>query len=465
MTGAVERSARRIWLKALRTARRRLKASGRQGLLANLQPPAETGDRDIGQRLYRRRWLLALIVGVILFFVGLYDLPFLPAAIGFGAIMAGAAFIPREGVRNPLRLQFLESEHSPPADIGMAMLNALPSPAVLLDPSGRVVTFNQLAADFVPAMRKGDHISGVLRDPDVLDAVATAHLSPGSRVTVRFEQRVPVERHTEATISWIAKDGKPAFRSTPAIMIFLRDLTEQERLDSLYTDFVANASHELRTPLASVIGYIDTLRGAARHDERVRDQFLDIMARQAYRMARLIESLLSLSRIEMRVHLRPQTRVDLNDIARHVLTDLKPLAERTGAAFHLETLPEPAWILGDQDELVQVITNLVDNGVKYGRNGGNVWLTITRGETIGDRGRFLLTVRDDGEGIDEKHLPRLTERFYRANDMSSEKTGTGLGLAIVQHVVNRHRGELRIASERGSGSSFTISLAGTDAPE
>src|SRR5690606_32752511 len=121
-----------------------------------------------------------------------------------------------------------------------------------------------------------------------------------------------------------------------------------------------------------------------------------------------IESLLSLSRIEMRVHLRPQTRVDLNDIARHVLTDLKPLAERTGAAFHLETLPEPAWILGDQDELVQVITNLVDNGVKYGRNGGNVWLTITRGETIGDRGRFLLTVRDDGEGIDEKHLPRLT---------------------------------------------------------
>jgi two-component system phosphate regulon sensor histidine kinase PhoR len=248
-------------------------------------------------------------------------------------------------------------------------------------------------------------------------------------------------------------------------MIYIRDLTEQERLDSLYTDFVANASHELRTPLASVIGYIDTLRGAARNDEKVRDQFLDIMARQAYRMARLIENLLSLSRIEMRVHLRPQTRVDLNDIANHVLTDLRPLAERTGISFHLTTLPEPAWILGDRDELVQVITNLVDNGVKYGRNGGNVWLTVSRGEANGDRGRFLVTVRDDGEGIDEKHLPRLTERFYRATDLGKEKSGTGLGLAIVQHVVTRHRGELRINSTIGTGSTFTISLAGASAPE
>jgi two-component system phosphate regulon sensor histidine kinase PhoR len=464
MTGAVERTVRRMWLRALRIARRKLKEPGRQRVLAKLPPAAETSDRDIGQRLYRRRWLLALTVGVILFFVGIYDLPFFPAVLGFGAIATGAAFIPREGVRNPLRLQFLENEHAP-ADVGLAIVNALPSPVVLLDPFGRVVTFNQLASDFLPAMRKGDHISGVLRDPDVLDAVAKAHLSPSRRAVVTFEQRVPVERHTEATISWIAKDSKPAPGSVPAIMIYLRDLTEQERLDSLYTDFVANASHELRTPLASVIGYIDTLRGAARNDEKVRDQFLDIMARQAYRMARLIENLLSLSRIEMRVHLRPQTRVDLNDIARHVLTDLQPLAERTGVAFHLETLPEPAWILGERDELVQVITNLVDNGVKYGRNGGNVWLTIRRGEANGDRGRFLLTVRDDGEGIDEKHLPRLTERFYRANDMSTEKTGTGLGLAIVQHVVNRHRGELRIASERGRGSSFTISLAETGVPE
>lgn len=433
-------------------------------MLAKL-PPALGSDRDIRQRLYRRRWLLAVSMGVILFFVGIYNLPFFPAVIGFGAITAGAAFIPREGVLTPLRRQFLENEPLPPSDIGLAMLNALPSPAMLLDALGRIVTFNELAGEFWPALRKGDHISGVMRDPNLLEAVANAHIAPNRRTVVTFEQRVPVARHTEATICWIAKDDKLRLGSVPAIMVHLRDLTEQERLDNLYTDFVANASHELRTPLASVIGYIDTLRGAARNDEKVRDQFLDIMARQAHRMARLIENLLSLSRIEMRVHLRPQNPVDLNDIAGHVMSDLQLLAEQTGVKFHLTTLPEPAWILGDRDELVQVITNLVDNGVKYGRNGGNVWLEIRRGEANGDRGRFLLTVRDDGEGIDEKHLPRLTERFYRASDMGSEKSGTGLGLAIVQHVVNRHRGELRISSQIGKGSTFTISLAETGAPE
>ncbi len=431
-------------------------------MLAKIPPAMEPRDAAAGQRLYRRRWLLAVISGVILFFVGIYELPFFPALIGFGAIMAGAAFIPRDGVRNSLRLQFLETEQAAPTtDIGLAMLNALPAPVMLLDAYGRIVTFNDLAADFWAALRKGDHISGVLRDPDILNAVSSAHLKPKQRTVVTFEQRVPIERHSEATISWIAKDGAQRIGSVPAIMVYIRDLTEQERLDSVYTDFVANASHELRTPLASVIGYIDTLRGAARNDEKVRDQFLDIMARQAYRMARLIENLLSLSRIEMRLHLRPQTRVDLNDIAKHVLTDLEPLAEQTGVSFHLATLPAPAWILGDRDELIQVITNLVDNGIKYGRNGGNVWLMVTRG----DNGRFLVTVRDDGEGIDEKHLPRLTERFYRATDVSGEKSGTGLGLAIVEHVVNRHRGELRIDSKIGKGSTFTISLSENRAPE
>jgi two-component system phosphate regulon sensor histidine kinase PhoR len=436
-------------------------------VLANLPPNAESSDKDIGQRLFRRRWLLALSTFIILFFVSIYELPLLPALAGFSAFVAGAAFIPREGVLRPLRLQFLEAElHQPPAsEIYSSILVALPSPALLLDSHGSMVAFNDLASDLWPALRKGDHISGVLRDPGVLDAVANAYLSPKKRVIVPYEQRVPIERTMEATVSWIGRNPDPSISQTPAILIFLRDLTEQERLDSLYTDFVANASHELRTPLASVIGYIDTLLGAARNDEAVREQFLQIMARQAHRMARLIENLLSLSRIEMRVHVRPQTRVDLNEIARQVLADLKPLAEKTGVKFHLATLPDPAWILGDRDELMQVITNLVDNGVKYGRNGGNVWLTIRRGEANGDRGRFLLTVRDDGEGIDEKHLPRLTERFYRANDMSTEKSGTGLGLAIVQHVVNRHRGELRIASEIGTGSSFTISIAETSAPE
>jgi two-component system phosphate regulon sensor histidine kinase PhoR len=206
-----------------------------------------------------------------------------------------------------------------------------------------------------------------------------------------------------------------------------------------------------------VIGFIETLQGAARHDEAARDHFLEVMGRQANRMARLIDNLLSLSRIEMRMHLKPQARVDLNDVAEHALMDLEPVAELAGVTIRFTPLGEEAWVLGDRDELIQVVSNLVENSVKYGRPGGNVWLTVERQEAA-NGGSFALSVRDDGPGIDAKHLPRLTERFYRANDAGGEKSGTGLGLAIVKHVVTRHRGELKISSELGKGSAFTIML-------
>ncbi len=245
--------------------------------------------------------------------------------------------------------------------------------------------------------------------------------------------------------------------SRPAILVHLRDLTDQERLDQLRTDFVANASHELRTPLASLIGFIETLQGAARNDQAAREHFLEIMSRQAQRMSRLINNLLSLSRIEMRMHLKPQARIDLNDVSENALLDLESLAEQTGTTLHFSPTPGEAVVFGDGDELIQIISNLVENGIKYGRQGGNVWLSIERKAQNGGS-KFVLTVRDDGVGIDEKHLPRLTERFYRANDTGGEKSGTGLGLAIVKHVVTRHRGELQIASELGKGSTFAITL-------
>jgi two-component system phosphate regulon sensor histidine kinase PhoR len=280
---------------------------------------------------------------------------------------------------------------------------------------------------------------------------------------VQYEQRVPIERHMDVTISWIGPASGSAPERRPAILLSLRDLTEKERLDQLRTDFVANASHELRTPLASLLGFIETLQGAARNDTAAREQFLGIMALQARRMARLIDNLLSLNRIEMRLHLKPQDQVDLVEVAEHVVTALEPLAESSGIAVHLEVPEDAAWVTGDWDELVQVGSNLMENAVKYGRAGGNVWLAVGRTPEGQPRG-WSITVRDDGPGIDKKHLPRLTERFYRANDAGGEKSGTGLGLAIVKHVVTRHRGELQIASELGNGSSFTVSLAEAPAP-
>ena len=427
----------------------------------DLPPSAEALAERIVQRLYLRRWLLALSISVILIFVFIYQLPPLPAIFGILCIIAGGALLPREGVMRPVQLNLRTLDRSA-EQIASGIIEGLPGQAIVLNAQGQVLSFNRLADEFFANIRSGEHISSFIRDPGVLAGVGG--VGPASRPsqTVSYEQRVPIERHMEATISWIGPaSGKTPARG-PAILIFLRDLTEQERLDRLRSDFIANASHELRTPLASVLGFIETLQGAARNDASARERFLEIMGRQAQRMARLIDNLLSLNRIEARLHLRPQTLVDMNELAAHVIATLQPVAERSGIACHLTGPDGPSWVQGDRDELVQVITNLVENAIKYGRHGGNIWLAIDR-DPNPLVPKIVLTVRDDGEGIEEKHLPRLTERFYRANDAGGDKSGTGLGLAIVKHVMTRHRGHLRMASERGKGSTFTIILDETPA--
>lgn len=426
-------------------------------VLADLPPSADALVQQMIQRIYLRRWLLLLTLAVISVFVLVYSLPLIPAFLGSISIIAGAAFTPSEAILRPLRLNLRVSDRPITHEAMAGALEGLPSPVIMLDAQRRVLYFNSLAADLWPALRQGDHISSYIRDPGVLEAVAGAHPAMRPRQMVPYEQRVPIERHMEARISWIGQSQRQSDTHAPAIMIHLRDLTERERIDRLRTDFVTNASHELRTPLAALIGFIETLQGAARDDANARAHFLDIMARQAQRMARLVDNLLSLSRIEMRMHLKPQTSVDLTDIAEQVLADLQPLAKQNNIAFHFEPVIDEAWVYGDRDELIQVVSNLVENSIKYGGEGCNVWLSIAR-ETQGESSKLLLTVRDDGQGIDQTHLPRLTERFYRVNDAGPEKSGTGLGLAIVKHVITRHRGDLRIDSEPGKGAVFTIAL-------
>ncbi len=426
-------------------------------VLPDLPPSAEAFATRMIQRLFLRRWLVILSASIILVFVLFYRLPELPALLGFVSIAAGAALLPREGVMRPVRFSLRAGEREGGERAVSGLLEGLPSPAILLNRQGRVIRFNTLGREFLPPLKAGDHISAFIRDPGVLDAVTKASAVARRQQVVPYDQRVPIERHIEATVSWVGPDSGRPSEHAPAILLHLRDLTEQERLEQLRKDFVANASHELRTPLAALLGFIETLQGAARNDPAAREHFLDIMARQAQRMSRLIDNLLSLSRVEMRLHLRPQNRVNLNDIVKQALTALAPVAEKAGMATHFDIRGNGAWVLGDRDELIQVVSNLVENAIKYGHSGGNVWLTIDR-RPEGGVSRFGLTVRDDGAGIEEKHLPRLTERFYRANDEGGEKSGTGLGLAIVKHVVTRHRGELTIASQLGKGSAFTIIL-------
>jgi two-component system, OmpR family, phosphate regulon sensor histidine kinase PhoR len=428
-----------------------------EGVLPDVSSHTEALAARSLRRLYLRRWLVVACGLVILGFVFLYGLPALPAAAGFALIAASAGLLPREGVFRPIRLAARIDEKADLSQRFIALLDGLPAPAILLTARGQVWSFNLQAKEYLNGLREGQHISAAIRDPRLLEAVSNAHAARQARQAVLLEERVPIERYLEATLSFIAKPGETANRG-PAILLFLRDLTEQERLDRLRSDFIANASHELRTPLTSLLGFIETLQGSAKYDPDAQQRFLPIMGKQAERMARLIDNLLSLSRVEMRQHLRPQARVDLNECLRHVMASMEPLAAASQMRLHFTGLDAPAIVIAERDELVQVFSNLVHNALKYGHSGGNVWLNIQYIPASGEKARFAVTVRDDGPGIASEHLPRLTERFYRANGNGGEKAGTGLGLAIVKHVVARHRGDLKIASEVGIGSTFTILL-------
>ena len=338
------------------------------------------------------------------------------------------------------------------------VIDAIPFAAIALDAAGALVHHNRLAAEMFPRIRDGLPMSHVSRSPDLLLAVDRVLAGEGERFDVELVERVPVERRLAATVSRLLRPGRS---SAPHALVTFRDLTEQDRLGRMRSDFIANASHELRTPLASLRAFVETLQGPARDDENARTRFLQLMAQQAERMTRLIDDLLSLSRVEMRVHLPPRGIVELNETAAYVCQSLEPVAEAAAQAkLVLKRDGEPARIRADRDEIVQVLQNLIHNAIKYGRSGGTVEIQVGRDAPRGSAGaKVWVSVTDEGAGIAPEHLPRLTERFYRVSAISSrEKGGTGLGLAIVKHILNRHRAELRISSRLGAGSTFTASF-------
>jgi two-component system phosphate regulon sensor histidine kinase PhoR len=222
------------------------------------------------------------------------------------------------------------------------------------------------------------------------------------------------------------------------------------------SDFVANASHELRTPLASLRGFIETMQGPARKDEAAREKFLGIMLEQVTRMSRLVDDLLSLSRLELKSKIAPDGVVDLASVISSVAASLGPLAKDLGVTIHLDLPAYPVRVTGERDELTEVFENLIENACKYGQSGGHVDVRMTGGAPE-QSGPVEVAVTDHGPGIPEDQVPRLTERFYRVNvEHSKSKKGTGLGLAIVKHILTRHRASLVIRSELGKGSTFTV---------
>lgn len=332
-----------------------------------------------------------------------------------------------------------------------SVINGLPMPVLLIGPDERVRAANPPLIAVLGLDLVGKHYITALRQPAVIDAISTVRREGGATVT-----------------SFVGRDGDKdtTYRVSVAetggdIILSFEDQTAAEEAGKMRRDFVANVSHELRTPLTALLGFIETLSGAARDDAKARARFLEIMAHEANRMTRLVDDLLSLSRVEEDERVRPREHVDLGALLSSVIKGLEPQAEAAGVTVLLELQGGDEMVPGDAGQLVQVFTNLVENGIKYGETGKDVTVTLApkamhqrlRGEGI------QISVVDQGEGIASHHLSRLTERFYRVdNHRSREVGGTGLGLAIVKHIISRHRGRLVIESELGAGTTVSVFL-------
>lgn len=355
------------------------------------------------------------------------------------------------------------------------VIDTIPDPLLLIDERGRVSQANREARRQFGQQIVDRDLSTVLRHPEILATVRRA-LAGGQGGDVEIGLAAPVERVFNVRVESLNKGGPGG---AAALMLFV-DLSSIRRAEQMRVDFVANVSHELRTPLATLLGFIETLQGPARDDAEARDRFLEIMKAQGNRMSRLVNDLLSLSRIETNEHKSPSERVVLGPVLEGVKATLDLEARRKDMAVRLDTAADLPAVIGAEDELAQVAQNLLDNAIKYGRPGTEITVTARRAERLpasfpggpgggSDGGpgaaAVAIAVRDRGDGIPSEHIPRLTERFYRVDTARSrELGGTGLGLAIVKHIVSRHRGALTIQSTPGEGSEFTVFIpaAGTE---
>jgi two-component system, OmpR family, phosphate regulon sensor histidine kinase PhoR len=335
-----------------------------------------------------------------------------------------------------------------------AIVAGMPDPAVLLDRAGRVIHLNAAAAQLAPALRKNELAQFALRSPEIITALREAIATTEPR-RATYLDHVPVDRWMELIITPVPVPT--LFGGTDKCMLMtFHDQTPLRRVEEMRADFVANASHELRTPLAALSGFIDTLQGPAKDDAKARERFLGIMHTQATRMARLIDDLLSLSRVELSAHVRPDTLVDIVPILRQVVDGLEPLAGERHVTIDIDLPDAPVPIAGDREELLRLFENLVENALKYGASGGKVMVSLSQAISGDGTPEVRVMVRDFGPGIAPEHLPRLTERFYRVDVGDSRaQGGTGLGLSLVKHIVNRHRGRLLIESVLKNGATFT----------
>ncbi|WP_137929481.1 ATP-binding protein [Mesorhizobium comanense] len=404
----------------------------------------------IAARLWNGRWLILagfLAILAVYFLAGISAYVLVPAL----AMLLGAALLPAGGAgQSPEDAAAIEA-------IGLQRLSgeylaaAVADPLIIFDHAATIVHANASAFAAFGGIAPGISLPLKFRAPEMqalLDSMLSGAVASD---VVDYTEKLPVERAYRVSASSVG-------HGTDLYVLVFKDQSEARRIDRMRADFIANASHELRTPLASIAGFIETLRGPARNDPAAREQFLQIMQNQTGRMARLIDDLLSLSRLEMKPYLKPGTEVDLRQTVDGVIDSLAPLARENNVAIERNFAQGALSVPGDRDELFQVFENLLENACKYGQSGGRVVVSIARGNDGSEPG-FDVTIRDFGPGIPEEHIPRITERFYRV-DVESSRTqkGTGLGLSIVKHILTRHNARLTIKSEVGKGAAFSVHL-------
>ena len=347
----------------------------------------------------------------------------------------------------------------------VTLLEALPEPVLLLGDDLRILHANRAAVDLLGPDLANRPVLALIRQPEAIAALERAlGLPADARTEARFIHSTPGAQTVFRLVAH-RLPGPAAEREVPAgLVLSFLDISHIEEAEQMRRDFVANVSHELRSPLTVLSGFIETLRGAARDDTEARDRFLDIMAQEAQRMNRLVEDLLSLSKVEGSERMRPRDTVVMSDVIHTTIAALRPQMIDGGVRVDYDrggAGAEDHRLLGDRDQLIQVFHNLVENAIKYGGAGGEVRIEerLLAGAPWITGPVLELRVIDRGEGIDPVHLPRLTERFYRVDThRSREMGGTGLGLAIVKHIVNRHRGRLLLESARGEGATVTVQL-------
>lgn len=336
-----------------------------------------------------------------------------------------------------------------------AMIDSMQDAVVAVDPAGRIQWTNQRMQNLIPgasfssSVRVGHALVQTIRDPDVLNCVRTV-----------LEKRIIVEgRSTSLLPGRIFEVNVSPMPGGGAVAV-LHDITRIEQVERTQRDFVANVSHELRTPLTSISGYVETLLDHEQSLSPVAREFLSTILKNAIRMNRLTEDLLVMARVEsseQELHPAP-IRADL--LVYDAVQAMSGLVQDSEAVVEVGDLTNTE-VFADSDAIVQVISNLIENGVKYGhrRNEAHSRLLISATDVTNPGPAVEFRVRDFGQGIASEHLPRIFERFYRVDKARSrESGGTGLGLAIARHMIQTHGGTIHAESELNTGSTFVFTL-------